>query len=83
MRGWQDLLEHANRLTDSKRFHEYCDSRHLAPQAVAEHIVFEGDSVIKAVLKDGAKVIGEKIMMYGDRLYEDEFGLYDGAGEQK
>jgi hypothetical protein len=83
LRGWQDLLDHANRLTDSKRFHDYCNSRHLNPQAVAEHIAFEGDGAIKAVLKDGAQTIGEKIMMFGDRLYEDEFGLYDGVGEQE
>lgn len=83
LRFWQDLLDNASRLLDSKRFNDYCNSRHLTPEAVAEHIVFEGDGLIKEVLKNGPKILGEKIAVFGERLYEDKYGFYDAVSEQE
>lgn len=76
LRFWQDLLDEANVLLDSKRFHDSCKKLGLDPQAVAEHLVVEGKAKWMKVLKDGLESYGEKVMMFKERLYEDKYNLY-------
>jgi hypothetical protein len=72
-RFWQDLLDEANILLDSKRFNNYCnDVLKLDPQAVAEHIVVEGKATVNKVLKEGLENYGQKARMFGLRLYSYE-----------
>lgn len=76
LRFWQELLDEANVLLDSKRFCESCKKLGLEPQAVAEHLVVEGKAKWMKVLKEGLENYGEKVMMFQERLYEDKNNLY-------
>jgi hypothetical protein len=76
LRFWQELLDEANVLLDSKRFCESCEKLGLEAQAVAEHLVVEGKAKWMKVLKDGLENYGEKVMMFQERLYEDKYNLY-------
>ena len=75
-RFWQDLLDEANLLLDSKRFCNSCLEMHLDPQAVAEHLVVEGKATLNKVLKFGLENYGEKAKMFHERLYVDTRNLY-------
>lgn len=75
-RFWQDLLDEANILLDSKRFCNSCAEMGLDPQAVAEHLVVEGKATLNSVLKFGLENYGEKARMFHERLYEDKRKLY-------
>lgn len=76
LRFWQELLDEANVLLDSKRFCDSCARMKLDPQAVAEHLVVEGKAKWMKVLKEGLENYGEKVMMFKERLYEDTNNLY-------
>jgi recombinational DNA repair ATPase RecF len=75
-RFWQELLDEANVMLDSRRFHESCLKLGLDPQAVAEHLVVEGKAKWLKVLKEGLENYGEKVMMFRERLYVDKYNLY-------
>lgn len=75
-RFWQDLLDEANLLIDSKRFCNSCEEMNLDPQAVAEHLVVEGKATLNKVLKFGLENYGEKAKMFHERLYVDTRKLY-------
>jgi hypothetical protein len=75
-RFWQDLLDEANILLDSKRFCNSCAEMNLDPQAVAEHLVVEGKATLNQVLKLGLENYGEKAKMFHERLYVDTRNLY-------
>lgn len=79
-RFWQDLLDEANILLDSKRFEAACEAWGLNPQAVAEHLVCEGKATLNRVLKEGLVNYGEKARMYTERLYVDSRNLYSTTG---
>ena len=78
-RFWQDLLDEANILLDSRRFNTSCEEMKLDPQAVAEHLVVEGKATVNRVLKLGLENYGEKAMMFNQRLYDDTRTLYSTA----
>ena len=75
-RFWQDLLDEANILLDSRRFNTSCEEMKLDPQAVAEHLVVEGKATVNRVLKYGLENYGEKAKMFHERLYVDTRKLY-------
>lgn len=76
LRFWQELLDQANVLTDSRRFNDSCQKLDLDPQAVAEHLVMEGKANWNKVLNEGLDSYGEKVRMFKDRLYIDKYDLY-------
>lgn len=76
LRFWQELLDQANVLTDSRRFNDSCQKLELDPQAVAEHLVMEGKANWNKVLNEGLDSYGEKVRMFKDRLYVDKYDLY-------
>lgn len=61
LRFWLDFKGQTELLLDSKRFTEYCVSRNLKPECVAEHVVFEDQATLNKVLKQGiAHVLGKR-----------------------
>lgn len=82
-RFWQDLLDEANILLDSKRFETACKAKGLSAQAVAEHLVCEGKATVNLVLKNGLDFYGEKAQMFSERLYEDKRNLYNAGDKAK
>jgi len=84
LRFWLDFKSHTEKLLDSVSFSKYCKSRSLEPAIVAEHLVYEGESVMKKVLCDGiGAVMGEKVMMFTQPLFIDEYQLYSIAGNNE
>jgi hypothetical protein len=83
LRFWQDLLDEAKIILDSRRFHDSCGKLKLDPQAVAEHLVLEGKANWTKVLKDGLESYGEKAKMFKERLYVDKYGLYTAVKEDE
>jgi hypothetical protein len=83
LRFWQDLLDEAKIILDSRRFHDSCGKLKLDPQAVAEHLVLEGKANWTKVLKDGLESYGEKAKMFKERLYIDKYGLYTAVKEDE
>lgn len=80
LRFWLDFKGQTERLLDSISFNKYCESRKLKPNVVADHIVYEGDSVVKQVLCDGIEsVIGERVVMFTEPLFLDEMNLYSAS----
>lgn len=74
---WMDFKSHTEKMLDSMSFNKYCENRSLKPVFVAEHLVFEGESVMKKVLCDGiGAVMGERVMMFTQPLFIDEQQLY-------
>lgn len=63
-------------LTDSKRFCIACENLGQVPQNVADHVVFEGKSVVNKVLKEGLQVLGENVRMFNESLWADSQKLY-------
>lgn len=77
LRFWLDLKGQTERLLDSISFNKYCTERNLKPEIVAEHIVYESESVMKKVLSEGIEsVLGERVMMFTQPLFVDENQLY-------
>ena len=69
-RYWQELLDQTKPLLDSKRFENECLSWDLNPENVAQHLVVEGSTVVKKVLKLGLVAgYGEKAKFFVDPLY--------------
>ena len=81
-RFWQDLLDEANLLLDSKRFEKACSAWKLEPKAVAEHLVCEGKATLNKVLKEGLENYGQKARMFTERLYDDSRNLYSNTGSE-
>lgn len=77
LRFWLDFKGQTERLLDSKSFDKYCTERKLKPEIVAEHVVYESETVMKRVLSEGIdSVIGERVMMFTQPLFVDENQLY-------
>ena len=71
-RFWCDLLNEANDLLDSKKFNSYCENKKLNPNAVAEHIIFEGKATKRAVQKNGPEVLGKMNDLFKEKLIKEE-----------
>lgn len=77
LRFWLDFKSQTERLLDSKSFERYCTDRNLKPEVVAEHVVYESETVMKRVLNDGIEsVMGERVVMFTQPLFKDENQLY-------
>lgn len=62
---WVEYHKHTSTLLDSRRFCKDCMDRGYCPVAIAEHVVFEGSTVMRKVLKEGVfHAIGENIQFY-------------------
>ena len=65
-----DIKNEARRLTNLVDFGEYCKKNGLDKDNVAEHVVFEGKTV---VMEYGVEsVLGTKIQMFAEPLIEDK-----------
>lgn len=83
LRFWLDFKTQSERLTDSVRFNAYCESRGLDPKNVSQHIVFESETKVNKVLRDGvASVMGERVMMFSQPLFRDKNNLYTDGGSE-
>lgn len=71
-RFWCDLLNEANDLLDSRKFNDYCNKNRLNPDAVAEHIIFEGKATKRAVQKNGPEVLGTMSDLFREKLIKKE-----------
>ena len=71
-----DFKAERDRLTDSKRFCSACEDLGLNPINVADHVVFEGKSILEKVLKNGLQVLGENVRMFNGPLWVDSEDLY-------
>lgn len=71
-RFWCDLMNEANDLLDSRKFNDYCNKNRLNPEAVAEHIIFEGKATKRAVQKNGPEVLGKMNDLFKERLIKEE-----------
>lgn len=83
---WGDFMTEAKRLMDSVRFITYCKDLGLNPGHVAEHLVFEGKSIVNQVLMEGPAFIGEKLNMFKGRICSDDqkiFPVQKGGLEKK
>ena len=84
-----DFRAERDRLTDSKKFCDACQAIGMDPKCVADHTVFEGRSLVEAVLRYGIQTLGERIRMFSEPLWEDTMNLYpedieqDSAQQQK
>ncbi|MBO7506899.1 MAG: hypothetical protein J6T67_05905 [Paludibacteraceae bacterium] len=79
-RFWIDFRTERERLVDSKRFCKDCESLHMNPNEVADHIVFEGKGVVNSVLRDGLLlVMGDNIRMFNSALWKDKNGIFKKA----
>lgn len=64
-RFWVEYHQQTSTLLDSRRFCKDCMDRGYCPVAIAEHVVFEGSTVMRKVLKEGVlHAIGENIQFY-------------------
>ena len=71
-----DFRAERDRLTDSKRFCSACKDLGLDPINVADHVVFEGKTILEKVLKNGLQVLGENVRMFNEPLWVDSEDLY-------
>lgn len=78
-----DFRAERDRLTDSKKFCDACQAIGMDPKCVADHIVFEGRSLVDAVLRYGIQTVGERIRMFSEPLWEDTMNLYPEETEQE
>ena len=68
-----DIKNEARRLTNLVDFGEYCKKNGLDKDNVAEHVVFEGKTVVRRVMEYGVEsVLGTKIQMFAEPLTEDK-----------
>ena len=77
-----DFRQERDRLVDSTKFCNACHALELNPEYVADHIVFEGKSLVNKVLKEGLQVVGEKVHMFNAPLWKDTVSLYGEAKEE-
>lgn len=68
-----DIKNEARRLTNLVDFGEYCKENGLDRDNVADHVVFEGKTVVRRVMEYGVEsVLGTKIQMFAEPLIEDK-----------
>ena len=68
-----DIKNEARRLTNLVDFGEYCEENGLDRDNVADHVVFEGKTVVRRVMEYGVEsVLGTKIQMFAEPLTEDK-----------
>ena len=65
-------MNEANDLLDSRKFNDYCNKNRLNPEAVAEHIIFEGKATKRAVQKNGPEVLGTMSDLFREKLIKKE-----------
>lgn len=64
-----DIKNEARRLTNLVDFGEYCKKNGLDKDNVAEHVVFEGKTIVRRVMEYGVEsVLGTKIQMFAEPL---------------
>ena len=64
-----DIKNEARKLTNLMDFGEYCRKNGLKGENVAEHVVFEGKTVMRRVMEYGVEsVLGTKIQMFAEPL---------------
>ncbi len=81
--GWLEFKTETKRLLDSIGFNAACKERDLDPEAVASHIVFDGNTLVNKVLKYGLEnTVRETVMMYHENLFVDEHGLFNKTEEK-
>lgn len=67
---WYDLVNESRRLTNLIDFNKYCGTLNLVPATVAQHIVFDGSSIVNKVIRYGVEsVLGERILAYNEPLF--------------
>ena len=77
-----DIKNEARRLTNLVDFGEYCKVNGLKAAHVAEHVVFEGKTVMRRVMEHGVEsVLGTKIQMFAEPLTEDKSNADDQSTE--
>lgn len=68
-----DIKNEARRLINLVDFGEYCEENGLNKVNVADHVVFEGKTVVRRVMEYGVEsVLGTKIQMFAEPLIEDK-----------
>lgn len=68
-----DIKNEARRLTNLVDFGKYCEKYGLNKDNVADHVVFEGKTVVRRVMEYGVEsVLGTKIQMFAEPLIENE-----------
>ena len=68
-RASYDIKNEARKLTNLMDFGEYCRKNSLKGENVAEHVVFEGKTVMRRVMEYGVEsVLGTKIQMFAESL---------------
>ena len=68
-RASYDIKNEARKLTNLMDFGEYCRKNGLKGENVAEHVVFEGKTVMRRVMEYGVEsVLGTKIQMFAEPL---------------
>ena len=67
---WYDLVNESRRLTNLIDFNKYCGTLNLVPATVAQHVVFDGSSIVNKVIRYGVEsVLGERILAYNEPLF--------------
>ena len=74
-----DYRKERDRLLDSNRFKNECNELSMSAEYVADHIVFEGKSMVNNVLFNGISVLGEHIRMFNTPILVDSQQLYEPA----
>lgn len=68
-RASYDIKNEARKLTNLMDSGEYCRKNGLKGENVAEHVVFEGKTVMRRVMEYGVEsVLGTKIQMFAEPL---------------
>ena len=79
-----DIKNEARRLINLVDFGEYCEKYGLNKVNVADHVVFEGKTVIRRVMEYGVEsVLGTKIQMFAEPLIENESNDDDQSTEDE
>ena len=74
---WVEYHQQTSTLLDSRRFCKDCMDRGYSPVAIAEHVVFDGSTVMRKVLKEGVlHAIGENIQFYTKRFTPETKAVY-------
>lgn len=74
---WVEYHQQTSTLLDSRRFCKDCMDRGYCPVAIAEHVVFDGSTVMRKVLKEGVlHAIGENIQFYTKRFTPETKAVY-------
>ena len=83
-RFWIDYRAERELLVDSKRFCTDCSSVGLPPETVADHVVFEGKSIVNAALRNGVlTILGDKVRMFKTPLWEDNSNLFSSKDKKE